>query len=99
MNRMLHGILFPRIVKKDTFEENTNVTPKERYDVILTNPPFGGRIRKELVGNLFIEARSTELAALQFCMKKLKEGGRCGIVFPKEILFRRELMRRLRRNF
>ena len=88
MNCILHGILAPNIQRKNTFEENVVTTPSKRYDVILTNPPFGGKVVKSLRGNLPVETGSTELAALEFCMRKLNKDGRCGIVIPEGILFR-----------
>lgn len=88
MNSILHGIFRPNIIRKDTFEENIVTTPAKRYSVVLTNPPFGGKLEKRLKGNLPVETSSTELAALQFCMRKLEKDGRCGIVIPEGILFR-----------
>ncbi|MEM3656804.1 MAG: N-6 DNA methylase [Candidatus Hadarchaeum sp.] len=88
MNCILHGIFYPNVRRVDTFEENVATTPAKRYSVILTNPPFGGKIEKRLRGNLPVETGSTELAALQFCMRKLEKDGRCGIVIPEGILFR-----------
>jgi type I restriction enzyme M protein len=88
MNCILHGLQYPNIVRRDTFEENVVATPQERYDVILTNPPFGGKISKHLQMNLPVKTSSTELGALEFCMRKLNKGGRCGIVLPEGVLFR-----------
>jgi len=88
MNCILHGILTPNIQRRNTFEENVVITPAKRYDVILTNPPFGGRIGKNLQNNLPVKTGSSELGALEFCMRKLNKGGRCGIVIPEGILFR-----------
>ncbi|MEM2998239.1 MAG: N-6 DNA methylase [Thermoproteota archaeon] len=88
MNCILHGLLLPNIVRRDTFEENVVETPSQRFDVILTNPPFGGSLAKTLQENLPVPTGSTELAALQYCMRKLKKGGRCGIVLPEGVLFR-----------
>jgi type I restriction enzyme M protein len=88
MNCILHGLLLPNIVRKDTFEEDVSGTPSQRFDVILTNPPFGGSVAEHLRDNLPVPTSSTELAALQYCMRKLKKGGRCGIVLPEGVLFR-----------
>jgi len=88
MNCILHGLLLPNIVRRDTFEENVVSTPSQRFDVILTNPPFGGSVPEHLRDNLPVPTSSTELAALQYCMRKLKKGGRCGIVLPEGVLFR-----------
>jgi len=96
MNCILHGLLLPNIVRRDTFEENVVATPSQRYDVILTNPPFGGSVPKHLMDNLPVPTSSTELAALQYCMRKLKKGGRCGIVLPEGVLFRGGAYKRVR---
>jgi type I restriction enzyme M protein len=96
MNCILHGLLLPNIVRRDTFEENVVTTPSQRFDVILTNPPFGGSLAKRLQENLPVPTGSTELAALQYCMRKLKKGGRCGIVLPEGVLFRGGAYRRVK---
>ena len=96
MNCILHGLLCPNIVRRDTFEENVVATPRQRFDVILTNPPFGGKVPKQLMSNLPVETSSTELAALQYCMRKLNKGGRCGIVLPEGVLFRAGAYKRVK---
>ncbi len=96
MNCILHGLLSPNIVRRDTFEENVVITPSRRFDVILTNPPFGGKVAKHLRDNLPFPTGSTELAALQYCMRKLNKGGRCGIVLPEGVLFRSGVYKRVK---
>lgn len=96
MNCILHGLLLPNIVRKDTFEEDVTGTPSQRFDVILTNPPFGGKVAPHLRDSLPVPTSSTELAALQYCMRKLKKGGRCGIVLPEGVLFRSGAYKRVR---
>jgi len=96
MNCILHGLLSPNIVRRDTFEENVVITPSRRFDVILTNPPFGGKVAKHLRDNLPFPTSSTELAALEYCMRKLNNGGRCGIVLPEGVLFRSGVYRRVK---
>ena len=98
MNSILHGILSPNILRRDTFEENVVTTPPKRYDIVLTNPPFGGKVEKRLRSNLPVETGSTELAALEFCTRKLAKGGRCGIVQPEGILFRGGAYARVKKN-
>ena len=89
MNCILHGLLTPKIVRKNTLEENIrNIREAQRFDVILTNPPFGGKEGKHVQQNFPIQSQKTELLALQYVMKKLKKEGRCGIVVPEGILFR-----------
>ncbi|MCX7757885.1 MAG: type I restriction-modification system subunit M, partial [candidate division WOR-3 bacterium] len=91
MNCMLHGIESPNIsfLELGTFAEDIRSIPEDRkFDIILTNPPFGGEEDKKLLSNFPIKTSDTELAGLYYCMRKLKTGGRCGIVQPEGVLFR-----------
>lgn len=89
LNAMLHGIESPNIIEANTFEEDVTSVPQERrFDIILTNPPFGGKAARSSLTTFAIKTSDTELAALYYCMKKLKTGGRCAIVQPEGILFR-----------
>ena len=89
MNLMLHGVESPNIVLKNTFEEDLRSIPEDkRFEIILTNPPFGGEEEKRLLANLPFKTSDTELARLYYCMRKLKVKGRCGIVQPEGVLFR-----------
>jgi len=89
MNMVLHGVAAPRIVRRNTLEENIR-TVTERYDVVLTNPPFGGTEGRHIQANFPVQATATELLFLQHIMKKLKprDGARCGMVVPEGTLFR-----------
>jgi type I restriction enzyme M protein len=52
MNMILHGIEAPNIVHTNTLTENlADIQEKDRYDVVLANPPFGGNERKEVQQN------------------------------------------------
>lgn len=91
MNSMLHGIESPNIVylPEGTFAEDTRSIPEDKkFEIILTNPPFGGEEEKRLLANLPFKTSDTELAGLYYCMRKLKVKGRCGIVLPEGVLFR-----------
>jgi len=89
MNLLLNGLQSPHILKTNTFAEDlTSIPDSERYDIILTNPPFGGVEGKEVLQSFPIKSSDTELLALYYVMKKLKPGGRAGIVLPEGILFR-----------
>jgi len=89
MNVILHGITAPNIMRKNTLEENIRSIPEaQRHDVILTNPPFGGKEGRHVQQNFPVQSQATELLALQYVMKKLKRKGRCGIVVPEGVLFR-----------
>jgi len=89
MNLVLHGVTAPRILRKNTLEENIRQVT-ERYDVIMTNPPFGGIEGRHIQQNFPVQAQATELLFLQHIMRKLKprDGARCGMVVPEGTLFR-----------
>ncbi|HRT70906.1 MAG TPA: N-6 DNA methylase, partial [Syntrophales bacterium] len=89
MNMVLHGVTAPRVVRRNTLEENIR-SVSERYDVVLTNPPFGGTEGRHIRANFPVQATATELLFLQHIMKKLKprNGARCGMVVPEGTLFR-----------
>ena len=89
MNMVLHGVTTPHIVRKNTLEENIRQVSK-RYDVVMTNPPFGGKEGQHIQQNFPIKSQATELLFLQHIMKKLKprDGARCGMVVPEGTLFR-----------
>lgn len=89
MNMILHEVLTPNIRRKNTLEDNIRHIPEEqRYDVILTNPPFGGKENRQIQQNFPVQSQATELLFLEYIMKKLKVGGRCGMVVPEGTLFR-----------
>lgn len=89
MNLVLHGVTAPHILRKNTLEENIRAV-SEWYDVIMTNPPFGGKEGQHIQQNFPIKSQATELLFLQHIMKKLKprDGARCGMVVPEGTLFR-----------
>jgi len=87
MNMILHGIEAPNIIHTNTLSENlADVQEKDRYDVVLANPPFGGKERKELQQNFPIRTGETAFLFLQHFIKMLKAGGRAGIVIKNTFL-------------
>jgi type I restriction enzyme M protein len=90
MNLALHGVTRPQVRRRNTLEENVKSAPAERFDVILTNPPFGGTENRQIQENFTVQANATELLFLQHIMKKLKprHSARCGMVMPEGMLFR-----------
>lgn len=87
MNMILHGIETPNIVHTNTLTENlADVQDKDRFDVILANPPFGGKERKEVQQNFSIKTGETAFLFLQHFIKMLKAGGRAGIVIKNTFL-------------
>ena len=87
MNMILHGIEAPNIAHTNTLAENlADIQEKDRYDVILANPPFGGKERKEVQQNFPIKTGETAFLFLQHFIKSLKAGGRAGIVIKNTFL-------------
>lgn len=87
MNMILHGIEAPNIIHTNTLSENIrDIQEKDRYQVILANPPFGGSERKEVQQNFDIKASETAFLFLQHFIKSLKAGGRAGIVIKNTFL-------------
>lgn len=87
MNMILHGIYAPNIQHTNTLSENVmNLEEKDRFDVILANPPFGGKERKEVQQNFPIKTGETAFLFLQHFIKSLKAGGKAGIVIKNTFL-------------
>lgn len=87
MNMILHGIKAPRILHTNTLTENLDdIQEKDRYDVVLANPPFGGKERAEVQQNFPIRTSETALLFLQHFIKILKAGGKAGIVIKNTFL-------------
>ncbi len=87
MNMILHGIDAPNIVHTNTLSENlADVQDKDRFDVILANPPFGGKERPEVQQNFPIKTGETAFLFLQHFIKHLKAGGRAAIVIKNTFL-------------
>ena len=87
MNMILHGIEAPNIQHTNTLTENlADIQEKDRFDVILANPPFGGGERKEVQQNFPIKTGETAFLFLQHFIRMLKAGGRAGIVIKNTFL-------------
>ncbi len=87
MNMILHGIDAPNIVRTNTLSENiSDIQEKDRFDVILANPPFGGKERKEVQQNFPIKTGETAFLFLQHFIKSLKAGGRAAVVIKNTFL-------------
>jgi type I restriction enzyme M protein len=87
MNMILHGIEAPNIVHANTLAENiADIQEKDRFDVILANPPFGGKERKEVQQNFPVKTGETAFLFLQHFIKSLKAGGRAAIVIKNTFL-------------
>jgi type I restriction enzyme M protein len=87
MNMILHGIETPNIIHTNTLSENiSNIQEKDRVDIILANPPFGGNERPEIQENFPIKTGETAYLFLQHFIKILRAGGRCGVVIKNTFL-------------
>ena len=87
MNMILHGIEAPKIIHTNTLTENlADIQEKDRFDVVLANPPFGGKERKEVQQNFPIHTGETAFLFLQHFIKILKAGGRGGVVIKNTFL-------------
>lgn len=87
MNMILHGIEAPNIIHTNTLAENIlDIQEKDRYDIIVANPPFGGNIRSEIKQNFPIKTGETAFLFLQHFIKILKAGGRAGIIIKNTFL-------------
>src|SRR5690606_37379147 len=87
MNMILHGIEAPNIIHTNTLGENIrDIQEKDRYHVILANPPFGGKERKEVQQNFDIKTGETAFLFMQHFIKSIKTGGRAAIVIKNTFL-------------
>lgn len=97
MNLLLHGLEAPQISKENSLAVNIKqLTDKDRVDVILTNPPFGGEEEASIKANFPEDKQTAETALLflQLIMRKLRrtdsrhpQGGRAAVVVPNGTLF------------
>ena len=87
MNMILHGIEAPNIIHTNTLAENIiDIQDRDRYDVVLANPPFGGKERAEVQHNFPIKTGETAFLFLQHFIRILRAGGKAGIVIKNTFL-------------
>jgi type I restriction enzyme M protein len=87
MNMILHGIEAPNIVHTNTLTENiSEIQDKDRFDVVLANPPFGGKERPEVQQNFPIKTGETAYLFLEHFIKSLKAGGHAAMVIKNTFL-------------
>jgi len=96
MNLLLHGVEYPEIDPLNALRfPLREIGDKDRVDIIVTNPPFGGEEEKGILSNFPEDKQTAETALLflQLIMRKLRRtvggarGGRCGMVVPDGVLF------------
>ena len=87
MNMILHGIDAPNVLHVNTLAQNIDeIQEKDRYMLVLANPPFGGKERAEVQQNFHIKSSETAYLFLQHFIKILKVKGRAGIVIKNTFL-------------
>jgi type I restriction enzyme M protein len=88
MNLLLHGLEAENVKRRDAIAIEYGQEEDKLYDVVLTNPPFAGRIDKTRIKkDLPIMATKTEILFLGHAIQLLKDNGRCGIIVPEGLLF------------
>jgi type I restriction enzyme M protein len=104
MNLLLHGLESPQIVRGNSLAQKlTDITERDRVDMILTNPPFGGEEERGILGNFPEDKQTAETALLflQLIMRKLRvtpKPGRAGVVVPNGTLSAAGVAMRIRRD-
>lgn len=89
MNMILHDVREASLELSNTLEVHaTNVPEKDKYTVILSNPPFGGKLPQQVQTNFTIRSGSTEILFVQHVMTNLAKGGRAAVIVPEGVLFR-----------
>ncbi len=87
MNMILHGLEAPNILHVNSLSENVlDIQESQRHDVILANPPFGGKERKEVQQNFPIRSGETAYLFLQLFIRSLKPGGRAAVIIKNTFL-------------
>lgn len=87
VNLLIHGVESPNLLLGNTLQENVhNIEKEDCYDIIIANPPFGGKENKEIQKNFPIQSSETELLFLQHFMSKLKDNGKAAIIVPEGML-------------
>ena len=88
MNLFLHGLANSDIKMRDTVAGSEDEKDLRKYDVIMTNPPFAGKIDKERIKkSLPIKSTKTQILFLSYVIDALKPNGRAGIILPEGTLF------------
>ncbi|MDP2316691.1 MAG: class I SAM-dependent DNA methyltransferase [Pseudomonadota bacterium] len=89
MNMLLHGIEGAGLELMNTLEAHqSNVSEKNKYQVILSNPPYGGKMSRDNQDNFTVRSGSTEILFVQHIMANLGKGGRAAVIVPEGVMFR-----------
>lgn len=89
MNLQLHGIRKPNLILKDSLSKS-NADMRERFTLVLANPPFTGSLDYDSVESSIlktIKTKKTELLFLGLMLRMLKTGGRAAVIVPQGVQF------------
>ncbi len=87
MHLIFNGIKSPNIVRANTLSKNVmEIQEKDRVDIILANPPFGGKENESVQMNFPIKTSASENMFMQYFIKNLKQGGRAAIIIKNTFL-------------
>ena len=87
MNMILHGIPAPNLLRTDTLADRiADIEERDRYHIILANPPFGKNKNRQLQANFPIKSSESAYMFLQHFIESLKAGGRAAIVIKNTFL-------------
>ncbi|MEW5908022.1 MAG: N-6 DNA methylase [Patescibacteria group bacterium] len=88
MNLILHGIEGAHILRKDTVAGAEDEKDLRRFDIVLTNPPFAGKVDRERIKpTLPVKSNKTQILFLGYVINSIKPNGRAGIILPEGTLF------------
>ena len=89
MGLLLHDVREANLELVNTLEAHSNNLPeRDRYSVVLANPPYGGRLPQQVQTNFTVRSAATESLFLQHIMASLAKGGRAAVIVPEGVLFR-----------
>ena len=87
MHLIFNGIKSPNIVRANTLSKNVmEIQEKDRVDIILANPPFGGKENESVQMNFPIKTSASENMFMQYFIKNLKQAGRAAIIIKNTFL-------------
>jgi len=86
MNLYLHGLQNAKLIRQNTLTDTAG--SRDKYDVILANPPFSGKIDRDSVAEeLQMNTGATEVLFLRYMIRHLTDIGRAGVIVPEGVLF------------
>ena len=89
MGLLLHDVRQANLELVNTLEvHSNNVAEKDKFSLILANPPYGGKLPQQVQTNFTVRSGATEILFVQHIMANLAKGGRAAVIVPEGVLFR-----------